>query len=343
MEFLNTFEQKTSFDECLEFVNYSNLISGIYGAPNISNFTLNKISDISPLLAENNGESDKYLKNTNEQHSGIRMIIKTDSSELALKVHLKRGWTYQNIMLYCSSGFDIYQVRGGKQIHSTVIAPDEPYNIFAHKIKIEPNLETVIYFPTYNKIIDMEIGVKKGCSLVPVNNFYSGKPIVFYGNSCTQGASASRSGNAFVNIISRIMSSDVINYSFSAACRAEQSMANLLTNLDMSALIIDYTRNAISLDEFYQRFEPFYREIKEQKPNLPIIIIGALDAVVYDKHIVEVFSRVKKEFVNTFYIDLSNLFKDLYFNGLSADGIHYSDVGMWLIAEKIMEYLNQVI
>ncbi len=343
MEFLKTFEQATAYNKDFDFISYCDLASGIYGAPNISVGSLDKLLDLSPLLNENDGESEKFLIDSNSQSSGIRLIFKTDSPEIVLKTQLSRTWAHQNIIMFCSSGFDIYQVKNGKQIHKTVVSPEESFGVFTHKLSLEPNLETVIYFPTFNKVINFEIGIKKGCSIEAVTDFYSGNPVVFYGNSCTQGASASRSGNAYPNIVSRKMSRDIINYSFSGACRAELSMAKILADTKMSALIIDYTRNACSFNEFCKRFEPFYRTIKERQPNLPVIILNAFGVTFFDKHIKEVLERIKKEFHSTFYIDLNLLFKDVNKNALSADNIHYTDVGMYLVADKIIEYLNQVI
>ena len=50
-------------------------------------------------------------------------------------------------------------------------------------------------------------------------------PLVFYGNSITQGTSALRSGNIYPNIVSRYLDADIVNYSFSGACKGEKNMA----------------------------------------------------------------------------------------------------------------------
>lgn len=344
MEYLDDIHQPTSYDAQVSFTNIISLISGIYGAPNIKEGSFAKVADLAPIMRENSGETDRYLINSNLQTSGVRLILKTNSTVLALKAWLKRAWAHQNLLLYNSSGFDIYQFKKGKYVHVTVIAPEEGHAIFAHQIIVEANAEIVIYFPTFNALLGLFIGVTKGCTLSPVNSFYcNDKAVVFYGNSCTQGASASRSGNAYPNIISRILNYDIINYSFSGACRAELAMAAELLKNNMTALIIDYQRNAVNLGEFYRRYYRFYSYIREKRMDLPIILVGGFNAVEYNKHIKQVFNDIKLKYKNTFYIDLTILFKDIDCNYITADNIHYTDIGMYLLAEKIAEYLNQVI
>lgn len=342
MQYLEEFNQKTIYDDELSFISYKKLIQGIYGAPNIKSNTFAKIEDLSFIMEENKVCADKCLSDSNEQTTGIRLIIKTNSSKLAIKAHIQRAWAHQNLLLFNSSGFDIYQVRNGKQCHLTVIAPEEANNIFVHKIAIEANKEVIIYFPTFNKIIDMEIGVEKGCEIIPLSNYYGNKKkIMFYGNSCTQGASASRSGNAYPNIISRYLFSDILNFSFSGACRGEQAMAKEILKYDMSAIIIDFSRNATNLKEFQERYFAFYKTLRESAFNIPIILISGFNTPVFNNHIEKTFLEIKKKYNNTFFINLENLFRNLNQSALSADNIHFTDVGMFKLAEKIMEYLKQ--
>ena len=47
-------------------------------------------------------------------------------------------------------------------------------------------------------------------------------PVVYYGSSITQGACASRPGNAYQNVIARRMNLDFINLGFSGNGRATE-------------------------------------------------------------------------------------------------------------------------
>ena len=54
------------------------------------------------------------------------------------------------------------------------------------------------------------------------------KPIVFYGTSITQGASASRPGMAYPAIISRKLNVETMNFGFSGNGRFEESVGKAL-------------------------------------------------------------------------------------------------------------------
>lgn len=169
---------------------------------------------------------------------------------------------------------------------------------------------------------------------------FEGK-IIFYGNSITQGASASRSGNAFPNIVSRSLDADIVNYSFSGACKAEKEMAEILSHIDnMAALVIDYSRNASSYAEFTDRYPQFYRIIREKHQNIPIILIGDFCLDNYDMFVKNFFLQKKKEQDNIYYINLTQLFEDINRIYLSMDNIHYTDIGMYRVAQKIVEYIK---
>ena len=51
-----------------------------------------------------------------------------------------------------------------------------------------------LYLPTYNRLIMLEIGVDENACVEAPRPYAIEKPVVFYGSSITQGASASRPG-----------------------------------------------------------------------------------------------------------------------------------------------------
>ena len=60
----------------------------------------------------------------------------------------------------------------------------------------------------------------------------------------------------------------------------------------------------------------------------------------YDRFIKDFFLQKKKEHENIFYINLTHLFEDINRIFLSMDNIHYTDIGMYRVANKIVEYLK---
>lgn len=325
-----------------DFFDLYDLNEYLFGAPLKDKKSLRKIDNEASLLKENNENNTKFLADSNNQTSGIKLRLATDSSKVILKAELKRKYAHERLTLSCSSGFDFYEeINNGTMQHKSVVAPLESHNIFAELVEVTPKKTFEIYFPLYNAVENFSIGIKKGCSLLKAKKHAPVPPIVFYGNSCTQGASASRSGNAFVNIIGRKLNCEIINFSFSAACKAELSVASQIAQYDMSAFVMDYSRNAANIQQFKERYEPFYDAIRTSHKSIPFILIGALSQPLYDNHIVSVFKKLQKKGHPTFYINLNDLFSDIDSVAISVDSFHYTDPGMFQVADKIIEYLKQ--
>lgn len=347
MEYLKTVEQKASMvDESeYEFFTITDFQKYLFGVSFADEKGFYKIKDLDSINSENgDGWSEKCLLDTNYHTSGIRLRLSTDSDAIIIKVQMKRKYAHQKMTTYCSSGFDIYWGSAdGTYEHKTVVAAKEPNNCFAEKISTGRGKFLQIYFPLYNSVEKMLIGIKKGCSFCDACHHSATEPIMFYGNSITQGASASRSGNAYPNIVNRLLNIDIFNYSFSGACRAELAMARQICNRKYCAIVIDYSRNAKSIAEFKERYEPFYFKLREYYPSIPVVLVGAYNAPVYDTHIMEVYKSNKKKGDNLFFVDLRNLFKGFDPVTFSLDNIHYTDQGMFMVAEKIAEILREAL
>src|SRR4029078_5952866 len=93
-----------------------------------------------------------------------------------------------------------------------------------------------IYFPLYNGIEKLEIGVPEAATFKPAPPFAAGiKPIVFYGRSINQRGCASRPGMAYPAILGRTLGLPVINLGFSGNGKTEPEIARLLAELDAGA------------------------------------------------------------------------------------------------------------
>lgn len=350
MQILENVLDKSVYEQSAEY-NFFSIFDRpeiLFGAPVKTDRKLRKIAYPEKLIEENGLEQDAALLVANTQNSGVRLRFFTDSPDFIIKVRTSRAYPHQKMTMACSSGFDLYFVNNGKHDHVTVIAQDFGEKVFAHKFELYNKPRNIeLFFPLYNTVEEMLVGVRTGSRLEPSPDFSVKGSLIFYGNSRTQGASASRSGNAYPNILARNLDCDIVNYSFSAACRAEESMArqivdnNRAENRDVAGIVIDYSHNAKDIAEFSLRYGKFYDILRNEYPKCPIILVGAFGRKDYDVFIKEFHNKCICQDEKTFYISLHKLFADLDDIALTPDDLHYSDKGMFLLAGKICEYLRQ--
>ncbi len=348
MEYLTNITDiaKTIDESKIKFKNVFEYPEILYGAPFASmgagfgkynHKTQEEINNLSDFVK-------RVYDNSKKCSTGCFLRFKTNSNKIFIKCELKRKWPYKNMLLWNSSGFDVYEIENGKFIHSTVFAPNAGKSIFCEQFWHKRENEVQIYLPNYNEIIHLYIGAES--EILPVDSVK--KPaIAFYGNSITQGCAASRSGNSFVNIVSRILNNEVYNFSVTNCCRGFKSVSEIIGMLNLRAVVIDYSRNAESLDELEATHLSFYKEIRKYHPDIPIIILS-MEAFAR-KDWIGIFTKVVKDTYeyavrngdNTYYLDQMALFRPEEYSLAVVDDCHYTDFGMFRIAEAITQLLEK--
>ena len=103
-----------------------------------------------------------------------------------------------------------------------------------------------LHLPTYAAITDdVLIGTNRQSSLMKSDSSHLGKdkPIVWYGTSILQGGVASRPGQVNTHIVSRALETEIFNFGFSGNGVMELNVAQYLTTIDASMIIIDCAPN----------------------------------------------------------------------------------------------------
>ncbi len=219
---------------------------------------------------------------------------------------------------------------------------------------IEPGRrEYLLYFPLYNGVLSLEIGVPTATRFEPLAP-RSVRPLVFYGTSITQGCSASRPGMAYPAILGRRLGLPAINLGFAGHGRMDLEMGELLDELDAAAYVVDCCPNT-DLAGVNARAEPLVRILRKARPAAPILLVGervhtnaALIPNDRERHeakrraLVAAYERLKASGVaNLHYLDGEHLVGE---DGEAAvDGSHPSDLGMMRIAESLEPVLNRVL
>ncbi len=137
----------------------------------------------------------------------------------------------------------------------------------------EGKREYLLYFPLYNGVSSVEIGIPKEATLekAPERDEGHRKPIVFYGTSITQGGCASRPGMVHTAILGRRFDRPVINLGFSGNGTMDPEMGTLLGELDPAVYVIDCLPN-MNASQVAERVVPLVKIIRQARPETPIVL-----------------------------------------------------------------------
>ncbi|MFT5885956.1 MAG: lysophospholipase L1-like esterase [Arcticibacterium sp.] len=229
------------------------------------------------------------------------------------------------------------------------LKPNDQYHEFGREYRL--------YLPLYNEVKDLEIGVVAETYFEPLPIKIE-KPIVVYGTSITHGACASRPGMAWANILSRKMDRQLINLGFSGSGRLDESVINLLTEIDAKVLILDCLPNLIgsqyTTEILSEKIRFAVKTLKAKRPETPILLVehaGYTDGLTAPKR-AESYQRVNKIQRDVFGELIEEGVKELYYLskeeiGLSidamVDGTHPSDLGMQQYADAYETSLRTIL
>lgn len=284
--------------------------------------------------------------------AGGRLRFKTNSPYIAIRAEIGHWLPTANMSLTGASAFSLYynnsfQAFRGPEHDEFVAAKGEWYWTEGIFYARESGLHDIdVYFPSYNNVKTLYIGVKEGSSIEPADEYPNKKPIVFYGSSITQGGCASHSGNDYASMLSRWLNFDYINLGFSGNARGEQKMAEYIANLDMRAFVYDYDHNARTLEQLQETHAPMYEIIREKHPDIPIIILSAPDfqyaAEGYAKRreiIYQTYQQAKARGDNVAFVDGESMF-GAEWELCTVDGCHPNDLGFYKMAKAVEPVLT---
>lgn len=287
--------------------------------------------------------------------SGGRLRFCTDSTRIFLRSVLPTITKFDHMPKTGVSCFDLYvdgeymntfrhgMLNGLGQEAKSENAYDSNLTIKEKKMH-----DILIHFPLYNPVEDVFIGLDTNAVIMPAKEYTYIKPIVFYGSSITQGACASHPGNAYFNILSRRLDTDIVNLGFSSGCLGEESMAEYLSNLDMSILVCDYDHNAPTVEHLRKTHETTFKTIRKKQPNLPVIMITAADRsygiperreVIYQTYI----NAVNRGDENVYFIDGSTIYTPVGRDLCTVDHIHPNDIGFLMMANAVEPVIRSII
>ena len=282
--------------------------------------------------------------------AGGRIKFTTDSTYVAIKAAMPHIGKMPHFALTGSAGFDLYL--GKKEEYFATFTP--PFDIsdgyeslirFGNK-KLR---EITIHFPLYSNVSALYIGLEDGAALQASPGYKHPKPIVFYGSSITQGGCASRPGNAYENVLSRVLQTDHINLGFSGNAKAENAIAQYIKNLDMSIFVYDYDHNAPTIEHLTATHQKMFSVIRECQPELPIVLLSRpkYRPTEVEKERLAIIRKTFSDAIaagdrNVYFIEGPTLMKYAKNEG-TVDGCHPNDLGFYSMAKTLAPVLKALI
>jgi lysophospholipase L1-like esterase len=216
-----------------------------------------------------------------------------------------------------------------------------------------------LYLPLYNTPKWLKIGVASNADF-KVEEANEKAPLIFYGTSIMQGASASRPGMAWLNILGRKLDRSLINLGFSGNGRLEAPLIDLMNQIDAKAFILDCQpnltdKNVYPAEEIEKRITSSVQSLKTKHPKTPILLVEHssglprvnLDTAltgryIWTSHVLNnAYQKLKKSGVKDLYILTA---KEIGFTDDSTiDGTHPNDIGMMQYADAYEKTIRRIL
>lgn len=296
-------------------------------------------------VAERVSEGVKAL-NTNT--SGGCLRFKSDTRKIILTAQLPDLCLMNHMPLTGSSSFCIYC--DGKYSGVFTAPSAEEYEGKWSSVLYLPEGEKdiMVLFPLYNNVKEVYVSLEENASLLEGGKFEDVPPIVFYGSSITQGGCASQPGNAYPNMIMRYLNREILNLGFSGNCKAEYEMCEYIAALPMSLLVYDYDHNAPTPEFLEATHERFFKQLRKQRPDLPVLMISVADGV-FGKDIEKRKAVIKRTYENAvkngdknvYFLDGQRFYDETGLENSTVDCCHPNDLGFYAFYKNISNFIKE--
>src|SRR5690606_10930892 len=213
----------------------------------------------------------------------------------------------------------------------------------------------------YDGVSSIEVGIDQDSYVKkPFNPIIDkSKPIIFYGTSITQGASASRPGLTYPALIQRKLNKEVINLGFSGNGRFEKEVARSFMKTTPQLVILDCTPNS-SANTIRKNLPDLIEYIRSINDSVPILFIESIvrDFAHFKVENEKTFGTLtyiknQNKALNEIYMEYKKSFKHLYYmksddligndNEATIDGTHFNDLGHYRAYKSLMEKIKVII
>ena len=284
--------------------------------------------------------------------SGGRIRFAADTTKLAIRMVCAPFVARHNMSPYGRSGLDVY-VDGSYWNSVCPSAPGEQTGTFFDQADRQMRQFT-IYLPLYQELRVLSIGVDEGAQVQLPAAHQRPAPIVLYGSSVLQGAGACRPAMTYEAILGRSLGLDYVDLGFGGNGRAEAEVVELLAEVDACAYVFDLGKSFdMQPASVYVRM---LERLRAAHPNVPQVcltpIYSTRESLDAEYLALSLHTRqVVVEAVQALHaagdtgVFLMHGFDLLGPHDADAfhEGVHPTDYGFWLIAQRLQPLLAQVL
>lgn len=295
------------------------------------------------------------------QSAGMMVRFRSTSPNIHIRYKLSAIGGYKNMAPLNHQGVDMYATDANGDIHwlgnhmgwSFKDTITISYRQIRTPVFAKRGMDYQVYLPPYSVTAWVHIGVDEGTEFefIPQSDE---RPIVVYGSSIVQGASPSRPGLMWTNIVQREMDYPLINLGFSGSAMMEPPLFEAMSEIDARVYILDPMPNSHTLgEEIFKRMTAGVRQLRA-KSQAPILLMEASAATdsLYLPHLNESYRKADAILRRAYQQLLDEGVKNLYYLthqelGLSEDswmeGVHPNDLGNREYADAVEKKLREIL
>lgn len=297
------------------------------------------------------------------QPSGGQIRFKTNSKKITVKIKSKGDYLMCHMPKTGQQGVDLYfRLSNQRNYHfftcAKFNAPCDEFESLIFEADGKANKDIIINLPLYEGLQEILIGIEKDSTIKKACKHKVDGKVVIYGTSVTQGGCASRPGMSFTNILSRKLDVEFVNLGFSGSGLGEIELAHIINQIENKNLVIlDYEANGGATGDMEYNLEPFIDTIRNKNPEIPILVISKLPFPPVQFRQKEIdkrnkFYNIQKSMVdkkanlgdkNIYFIDGYTLYSHKDAHEFSVDGYHPTDLGFYMIAQKLYHPIKKLL
>lgn len=289
--------------------------------------------------------------------AGISIRFRTNAATLRVRWDLAEKGRSWNLNPAGADGLDLYaHTDKGWQYVNTALAKDTANEFILLRNSEPVYREYLLNLPLYNCVTRLSIGVNQWAEMIGPKEFLlpDKKPVVYYGSSIAQGASASRPGLAYTNLLSRRLDRPFINLGFSGEGTFDSSVGQAMAEIDAALYAIDCTPNS-KKEIIYERAVQLVKLLKSRRKMTPVLLIEGFyyDDAAFEKDSNSNIDAKRRELHRAYDTLVRSGIKGLYYktgDGLTGDdhegtvdGVHPDDIGMQRFAEQMLPVISAIL